>query len=190
MGTNSAIKYPEVGQIIFIRSRPAMIKQVETTSGIQKEEREHQLHLVHIEYLDGWEFPSEDTLIWEREKQPEIHSEIEFPLIESKTVSNQREYKSFVNAIKWSSLGNQFTMESHDDMPYNRLFSPWRSAIKVEDYQLVPVIRALSMHRVRMLLADGVGLGKTIQAGLITTELIYQRRIKKILIICPASLQE
>ena len=41
-----------------------------------------------------------------------------------------------------------------------------------EPYQLVPVLRALRMGRVRMLLADSVGLGKTVRAGLILTELI------------------
>lgn len=45
------------------------------------------------------------------------------------------------------------------------------------------------MPRVNLLLADDVGLGKTIEAGLIIQELIRQRRIRKILIVCPASLQ-
>ena len=45
------------------------------------------------------------------------------------------------------------------------------------------------MPRVRLLLADDVGLGKTIEAGLILTELINQRRIRRVLIISPASIQ-
>ena len=44
--------------------------------------------------------------------------------------------------------------------------------LRLEPYQLVPVLRAIRMSRVRLLLADGVGLGKTVQAGLIVTELI------------------
>ena len=46
--------------------------------------------------------------------------------------------------------------------------SPGRVAI--EAYQRVPLMRALDMVRPRLLLADGVGLGKTIQAGLIAAE--------------------
>ena len=42
--------------------------------------------------------------------------------------------------------------------------------LRLEPYQLVPVLRAIRMSRVRLLLVDGVGLGKTIQAGLIVTE--------------------
>ena len=44
--------------------------------------------------------------------------------------------------------------------------------LRLEPYQLVPVLRAIRMSRARLLLADGVGLGKTIQAGLILTELV------------------
>ena len=55
----------------------------------------------------------------------------------------------------------------------------------VEPYQRVPLLRALEMVRPRLLLADGVGLGKTIQAGLIAAELLVRRRAHRILIVCP-----
>lgn len=58
--------------------------------------------------------------------------------------------------------------------------------LRLEPYQLVPAVRALRMSRVRLLLADGVGLGKTIQAGLVLTELIARRLAHRILIVAPA----
>ncbi|HEY9631560.1 MAG TPA: helicase-related protein [Coleofasciculaceae cyanobacterium] len=58
--------------------------------------------------------------------------------------------------------------------------------LRLEPYQLVPVLRSLKMGRVRLLLADGVGLGKTIQAGLILTELIARRVAHRILVVSPA----
>ncbi|HEX3995184.1 MAG TPA: helicase-related protein [Acetobacteraceae bacterium] len=58
--------------------------------------------------------------------------------------------------------------------------------IRVEPYQLVPLMRALDMPRPRLLLADGVGLGKTIQAGLIAAEFIARRRAHRILIVAPS----
>jgi Type III restriction enzyme, res subunit/Helicase conserved C-terminal domain len=58
--------------------------------------------------------------------------------------------------------------------------------VRVEPYQLVPLMRALDMPRPRLLLADGVGLGKTIQAGLIAAELIAQRHAHRILIVAPS----
>jgi SNF2 family DNA or RNA helicase len=65
-----------------------------------------------------------------------------------------------------------------------------RSRIIPEIFQLVPVVMALEMPRVRMLIADDVGLGKTIEAGLIVTELLARKKAKKVLVICPASLRD
>ncbi len=58
--------------------------------------------------------------------------------------------------------------------------------VTVEPYQLVPLLRALELPRPRLLLADGVGLGKTIQACLIATELIARRQAHRIIVVTPS----
>ena len=65
-----------------------------------------------------------------------------------------------------------------------RLVAPGR--VRVEPYQLVPLLRATELARVRLLLADDVGLGKTVQACLVLTELIARRQAHRILIVAPA----
>jgi SNF2 family DNA or RNA helicase len=58
--------------------------------------------------------------------------------------------------------------------------------LRIEPYQLVPVLRAIRTSRVRLMLADGVGLGKTVQAGLVLTELMARRLAHRVLIVSPA----
>ncbi|MBN1485503.1 MAG: DEAD/DEAH box helicase, partial [Chloroflexia bacterium] len=70
------------------------------------------------------------------------------------------------------------------------LLSLQRSRVIPKDYQLVPVVMALELPRVRMLLADDVGLGKTIEAGLILTELLARQLASRVLIVVPANLRE
>ena len=71
------------------------------------------------------------------------------------------------------------------------LLSLQRSSVIPTHYQLVPVVMALNKsERVRMLIADDVGLGKTIEAGLIATELMARNLVSRVLVICPKNLCE
>ena len=70
------------------------------------------------------------------------------------------------------------------------LMSLQRSRAVPEAFQMVPVVMSLNMPRVRMLIADDVGLGKTIEAGLIITELLARQKASRVLVICPAALRE
>ncbi|MCP4428354.1 MAG: DEAD/DEAH box helicase, partial [Chloroflexi bacterium] len=70
------------------------------------------------------------------------------------------------------------------------LLSLGRSRALPVEYQLVPVIMALEQSRVRMLIADDVGLGKTIEAGLVMTELMARGLVRRVLVVCPASLRQ
>ena len=66
--------------------------------------------------------------------------------------------------------------------------TPFRSGITIEEYQLEPVARALAMPRVNLLIADDVGLGKTIEAGLVVQEMLLRRRARRVLVVSPAPL--
>jgi hypothetical protein len=65
-----------------------------------------------------------------------------------------------------------------------------RARLMIEPYQLAPVLQVLSAPRQRFLLAEDVGMGKTIEAGLIAMELIARERGDRILIVVPAALQD
>ena len=71
---------------------------------------------------------------------------------------------------------------------------PFRSAARLafepRAYQLVPLLMALRLAVVRLLIADDVGIGKTIEAGLILRELIDRGEVDRFAILCPPHLVE
>ena len=71
---------------------------------------------------------------------------------------------------------------------------PFRSfgniAIEPRAYQLVPLMVALKHQVVRLLIADDVGIGKTIEAGLIARELMDRGEIHRLAVLCPPHLCE
>ncbi|MBU4501155.1 MAG: DISARM system SNF2-like helicase DrmD [Nanoarchaeota archaeon] len=180
----------EQGQLVIVRRRPAIVREIKS---FEDEFTKETQNILNVEYIDGWNFPLEDNIIWERERGAKILSSVTLPDVSgtnSKPDPPER-FHAFLDAIKWSTQGK---IANLIDLPEEygsiNVTSPWKSAVEVEDYQIYPVLKAMSMPRVSLLLADDVGVGKTIEAGLIASELISQRRIRRILIICPASIQE
>lgn len=70
----------------------------------------------------------------------------------------------------------------------NRLYSLNTGRIEYEPYQYRPVMKLINADRPRLLIADDVGVGKTIEAGLIIKELQARQRLDSILVICPKPL--
>ncbi len=103
----------------------------------------------------------------------------ELPLPSPERVGTYQAQQLLLRAYRLSML--------HGTAP---LLSLQRSRVIPKDYQLVPVVMSLEMPRVRLLLADDVGLGKTIEAGLILTELMARQLARRVLIIVPANLRE
>ncbi|MDA9829136.1 DISARM system SNF2-like helicase DrmD [Candidatus Poseidoniaceae archaeon] len=173
---------PEVGQVVVVRGRPAVVTSVSPSAARDKV----TIHSLEIDYVDDIDRPSEETIIWERERSKTKLGRLELPLVgEGNPVSPER-YAAYLDSQHWMNAADLISAQSGGESP---MTAAWRSAVQIEDYQLFVVQKALAMPRVRLLLADDVGLGKTVEAGLVLSELIVQRRIRRILIITPASLQ-
>jgi superfamily II DNA or RNA helicase len=65
-----------------------------------------------------------------------------------------------------------------------------RIAVEPRPYQLVPLLIALRLDPVRLLIADDVGIGKTIEAGLICRELLDRGEVSRLAVLCPPALAE
>lgn len=72
--------------------------------------------------------------------------------------------------------------------------APFRSlgriSVRPRPYQLVPLLMALRLNPVRLLIADDVGVGKTIEAGLIARELWDSGDIRRLVVLCPPALTD
>lgn len=65
-----------------------------------------------------------------------------------------------------------------------------RIAVEPRPYQLVPLLMALRLDPIRMLIADDVGIGKTVESLLIARELLDRGEISRICVLCPPHLAE
>lgn len=63
-----------------------------------------------------------------------------------------------------------------------------RLSLRPRPYQLVPLLMALKLEIVQLLIADDVGIGKTVEAGLIARELLDRGEAKRIAVLCPPHL--
>jgi len=65
-----------------------------------------------------------------------------------------------------------------------------RLNVEARPYQLVPLLMALKLDPVRLLIADDVGIGKTIEAGLVVRELLDRGEAQRLAVLCPPHLAE
>lgn len=175
------VPVPEVGQAVRVRNRLAVVRAVDP----YETRNAGRMHLVEVEYLDDHRFPAADQLLWEAEASARVLGATSLPAVDAQRPDSPSALQAFVDAHRWSRLNRLRDTDSIEDEP---LLGVWNSAVQVHPYQIEPVLRALRMPRVSLLLADGVGLGKTVQAGLVLEELLLRRRIRRVLVLCPAHL--
>lgn len=182
---SSAPQIPRVGMMATVRNRRGIIAAVERASA----GAEGELHLVTVDYTDTEGIPTEQ-LLWEREPNATVVRPGALPNVIGDSPMNPREYDALVRATRWNAITPFLAPDGSDETASTPVSAPFYGAVQVEDFQLVPLLKALRMPRVSLLLADDVGLGKTIEAGLILNELLIRRRIRRVLILCPASLRD
>ncbi len=174
---------PREGMMAVVRNRRALITGVHHFDADER----GRLHLVEVEYTDGIGAES-DQVLWEVEPGTEVLEPAALPRVELERPMEPPEFDAMVRAARWAALTPSLPFSGLDeDRP--PLASPLFGAINPEAYQLVPVLRALEMPRVALMLADATGIGKTIQAGMILRELMLRRRIRRVIVLCPASMR-
>ena len=174
---------PRAGMLATVRNRSGVVAAVEPFDG-----ETGRLHLVHVEYKDS-RSPVEERLLWELEPHCEVLEPTALPDAGSTDAMAPGDFDALVRAARWTALSPYLDPGGQGPPRHEPIASPFHGAVRPEDYQLVPLLKALRMPRVNLLIADDVGLGKTIEAGLILTELLIRRRIRRVLVLAPAALR-
>ncbi|MBW2065553.1 MAG: DNA helicase [Deltaproteobacteria bacterium] len=166
-----------------VRNRRGVISAVEPFDG-----EGGRLHLVHLEYKDD-QIPPDDRLLWELEPHKNLLEPTALPISTGTDPMPPEDFDALLRASRWTATTPYLDPDSEGPLDRLPISSPFHGAVQIEDFQLVPLLKALRMPRVNLLIADDVGLGKTVEAGLILSELLLRRRIQRILILTPASLR-
>lgn len=169
---------PEIGQLVVARKRPFVVTEIAAPAAGITQVAVKCHHLVKLSSVEDDGLGEQLEVIWELEPGTTVHEKPSLPAPDS--FDHPKHLQAFLDAVRWGAISQA------DD---KALQSPFRSGIEVDDYQLDPVVRALQMPRVNLLIADDVGLGKTIEAGLVVQEMILRHRVRSVLIVCPSSLQ-
>ncbi|MEI8166657.1 MAG: DISARM system SNF2-like helicase DrmD, partial [Chloroflexales bacterium] len=172
---------PEHGQLVEVRQRRYVVTEVRQSTlppdplRIYDPTPQHRVTLASVE---DDAIGEELQVIWEIEPGAQVVEGAALP--QPTGFDAPRRFDAFMDAVRWGAIASA---------DVRALQAPFRSGIAIEDYQLDPVVRAIQMPRANLLIADDVGLGKTIEAGLVVQELILRHRARSVLIVCPAALQ-
>lgn len=177
----SARDVPQQGQLVQVRERRWIVSEIEADelSGDPLRPAEKRQHLVTLRCVDDDAQPDDSLqVIWELEPGARVFERSSLP--SPRGFDEPRRFDAFLDAVRWGAASNA------DPRHY---MAPFQSGVEIDWYQLDPLVRALRMPRVALLIADDVGLGKTIEAGLVAQELVLRYRAHRILIVTPADLQ-
>ncbi|GGT80925.1 helicase SNF2 family protein [Actinomadura citrea] len=172
---------PAHGQLVTVRNRVWVAANV--VPGTVSSATDSMLtgrtpHLVELVSIEDDARDERLEVVWELEPGAVAHDQHALPH-PGRGFDDPRELDAFLDAVRWGAIASA---------DRTVLQAPFRSGVQIKDYQLDPVVRALSMPRTNLLIADDVGLGKTVEAGLVMQELMLRHRARTMLIVCPAGL--
>lgn len=121
---------------------------------------------------------NEPVMVSEISIMPDYDVSDPFACCKQHVYGNMKEYCRINTSFKISNSNN------------NSISSLKASKTEFKPYQFIPLLKFLNSDNRRLLIADEVGLGKTIEAGHIMLELKARHELKDVLIVCPKSLED
>jgi len=158
------------GAIVRLRTRHWLVQDVNPVSGGTT---------VSLACVDDDAQGEELAVVWETELDRNILDDESWKDIGRKGFDSPQHFAAYLNTVRWHCV------TATDPKLFQ---APFRAGIRIDPYQLEPLKKALMLPRVNLFIADDVGLGKTIEAGLIATELLLRRRVRDVVVACPPSM--
>lgn len=173
---------PEVGQLVRVRGQQWVVSDRRDSRLAEDplaSSRPPGRTLLELSSVSDDDLGERLDVIWEVEPGRQVLPPTTLPVVTETGFDDPQTLGAFLDAVRWGTVASADT---------DTLQSPFRSGIAIKDYQLEPVAKALRMPRVNLLVADDVGLGKTIEAGLVIQEMLLRFRARRVLVVCPAPL--
>src|SRR5258708_4027164 len=163
---------PEPGQIVRVRQRQYLVEDVVPPPAAG------DATLVRLSCLDDDAQGQALEVLWEAELDAEVLTGTGWDHLAGRACAPPRLFSAYLHTLRWNCV----------TATNPRLFqAPFRAGIKIDAYQIEPLRKALLLPRVNLFIADDVGLGKTIEAGLIARELLIRKKIRNIVVASPPS---
>ena len=170
---NEAKSVPLASQVVGVRQRLYLVEQV--VGAINPGDSS----LVQLSCVDDDAQGQPLEVLWDHELDARILSGEAWDSIAARGFDPASQFAAYLNTLRWNCV------TSTDP---KLLQSPFRAGIRLDAYQLEPLRKALLLPRVNLFIADDVGLGKTIEAGLIARELLLRKKVRDIVVACPPSM--
>ncbi|MCB9703897.1 MAG: DEAD/DEAH box helicase family protein [Myxococcales bacterium] len=165
---------PKPGQIARCRHRNWLVQAVYPP----REERRNAAHLVDLVCLDDDAPGRELSVLWELELGAHLTEPESGQLRGLEGFDPPDRFAAYLNTLRWNAT------TAADASLFQ---APLRAGIHVQPFQLAPLMKALELPRANLFIADDVGLGKTVEAGLVLQELLLRQRVEFVLVVAPAS---
>ncbi|MEU2625894.1 DISARM system SNF2-like helicase DrmD [Kitasatospora sp. NPDC007106] len=171
-------RLPVEGDLVEVRGQSWVVAGVRPSSSPAENEGRGAT-MVDLQSVADGRFGDSMTVIWEVEPGRRVLPAGSLPDASTGRYDQPGTLAAFLDAVRWSAVASADA---------KTLQAPFRSGVAIEPYQLEPVSRAVGAPRVNLLLADDVGLGKTVEAGLVIQELLLRGRARRVMVVCPAGL--
>src|SRR5437899_681100 len=159
------------GDFVDVRGRPWLVEAVDDSQS--------DLTTLRLSCIADDAQGEQIEVLWDAEIGPKVLEDDTWSGLGRGAPDSPEVLAAYLRAVRWRSAS-----AADRDL----LQAPFRAGIRLDAYQLLPLRKALRLPRVNLLIADDVGLGKTVEAGLVARELLLRRRIDLIVISAPPAM--